>query len=67
MSLHSLVKNLRSELNETLEGISYSIASGRCSEFSEYRHQCGVIEGLSVALEILNNSLKKEEEFDDND
>ena len=35
------------------------IASGRASDFSEYRHVCGVILGLTLADNVINDLVQR--------
>ena len=41
------------------------LAAGRAINFDEYRHVCGVIRGLSLAENIINDLVQKLEHSDD--
>ena len=42
------------------------LVSGRCVDFAEYRHLCGIIRGLELSEQIVDDlvqKLEKEDEF----
>jgi hypothetical protein len=41
------------------------VTSGRAGDFSDYRHICGVIRGLNLAEDIINELVQKMEKSDD--
>jgi hypothetical protein len=41
------------------------LASGQCASFEQYRHLCGVIQGLAIAERYLLDLAKREEESDE--
>jgi hypothetical protein len=41
------------------------VASGRCADFAEYRHICGIIRGLELADQIVDDLVQKMEKDDD--
>jgi hypothetical protein len=50
---------------ERQKQVDYLI-SGRCVDFAEYRHLCGIIRGLELSEQIVDDlvqKLEKEDEF----
>lgn len=41
------------------------VASGRCNDFAEYRHICGIIRGLELADQMVDDLVQKMEKDDD--
>jgi hypothetical protein len=41
------------------------VAAGRAENFDEYRHVCGMIRGLNLAENIINELVQKMEKSDD--
>ncbi len=50
------------ELENLMEEKRTAVASGNCSDIGQYKYQCGVINGLTQAVEIYKEEIKKEEE-----
>ena len=44
--------------------ISQSLAAGNCVNFETYQRLVGQYQGLEYALDILNNLLKEEDEYE---
>mgnify|MGYP003123776543 FL=1 len=40
---------LREQLRRQMNELSDHISGGACKDFAEYRHCCGIIEGLAIA------------------
>tara|TARA_Y100000114_G_scaffold28793_1_gene24577 strand:- start:1963 stop:2166 length:204 start_codon:yes stop_codon:yes gene_type:complete len=51
--MDSVIDYLREKLNERKSHLGESIVNGSSADYSEYRYQVGIIEGLTVALEEL--------------
>jgi hypothetical protein len=41
------------------------VAGGRCADFAEYRHICGIIRGLELADQIVDDLVQKMEKADE--
>lgn len=41
------------------------VVGGRCADFAEYRHICGIIRGLELADQIVDDLVQKLEKDDD--
>jgi len=41
------------------------VVGGRCADFAEYRHICGIIRGLELADQIVDDLVQKMEKDDD--
>jgi len=53
------------ELQEIRTGQEAHITGGRAADHAEYRHVCGVIRGLTLAENIVNDLVQKLEKSDD--
>jgi hypothetical protein len=53
---------LRKELEETLDAHKESVAYGHAKDYAEYRHNAGVIIGLTSALERVKDLQRYQEE-----
>jgi ribosomal protein L17 len=53
------------ELQEIRAAQEDHITSGRAADHAEYRHVCGVIRGLTLAENIVNDLVQKMEKSDD--
>lgn len=56
------VQEIRTEINNQVEGLSY----GSASDFATYQRHCGVIQGLREALVIFEDLVKLTQRDDDN-
>jgi hypothetical protein len=45
-------KNLRAKIEDEIQTRAASIVSGICTDHTQYRYHCGVIEGLRMGLEM---------------
>ena len=45
----TLIEKLKSRLRDLMNDRADNIATGSCTNFDEYKHQSGVIEGLALA------------------
>lgn len=55
----NLDKALRDILREKMNDLADHIAGGACTDFAEYRHTCGIIQGLAIAERELLDLSKK--------
>lgn len=53
------------ELQEIRAAQEAHITGGRAADHAEYRHVCGVIRGLTLAENIVNDLVQKLEKSDD--
>jgi len=53
------------ELNQQKANYEASCSRGFPKDFAEYKHLCGVIQGLGAAIEYLNDLVQKLERADD--
>lgn len=53
------------ELKELRVAQEDHLTSGRAADHAEYRHVCGVIRGLTLAENIVNDLVQKLEKSDD--
>ena len=53
------------ELNQQKAQYESSCSRGFSKDFAEYKHLCGVIQGLGVAIEYLSDLVQKMERADD--
>ena len=49
--MDAILDYLRKQLTEQKNNLSETIISGSAENFSEYKYQIGIIEGLTMALE----------------
>ena len=45
----TLIEKFRSRLRDLMNDRADNVATGSCTDFDEYKHQTGVIEGLALA------------------
>jgi len=56
---------LRQKLREDMNQTADALATGSCKSFEDYRHLCGVIQGLAIAerhLLDLHDAMEKADE-----
>jgi hypothetical protein len=53
------------EIDKLKEEQAFHLANGRAADIEEYRSICGVIRGLNLAENILNDLVQKMEKSDD--
>lgn len=65
MGNHRVLAFIAREIDKLrIEQASF-LSSGRAGDFSEYRHICGIIRGLSHAETIVNDLVQRMEKFED--
>ena len=53
------------ELKQLLDDYVQSLSNGAVEDFAEYKRQCGVIQGLRLALREIEDLAKIQEDDDD--
>jgi len=62
---YKLLAYIAKEIEKLREDQAFHVASGRAAEIEEYRSICGVIRGLSLAENVINDLVQKMEKSDD--
>ena len=65
MNDYKLLAYIAKEIEKLREDQAFHVASGRAADIEEYRSICGVIRGLSLAENVINDLVQKMEKFDD--
>ena len=65
MDAHKLLGHVAREIDKLRADQVTVLTSGRVADHPEYRHICGVIRGLSLAENILNDLVHRMEHSDD--
>ena len=65
MDATRVLQHVRTELDKIRQEQVDFLASGRLTDFAEYRHVCGVIRGLSYAERHLLDLAEKVEKSDE--
>ena len=65
MNDYKLLAYIAKEIEKLREDQAFHVASGRAAEIEEYRSICGVIRGLSLAENVINDLVQKMEKSDD--
>ena len=55
------LKNLQAKLQEEIRKRTGDIALGNLKDFCEYKHMTGIIRGLSLAQQMLNEAAERYE------
>jgi len=64
MDNHRVLAHIAREIDKLrTEQVSF-LSTGRAGDFSEYRHICGIIRGLSHAETIVNDLVQRMEKFE---
>lgn len=63
----SFAEAMRALLRKDMNNYADDLASGACRSFEEYKHLCGVIQGLAYAEAHLLSLLKKVRDDDADD
>ena len=69
MSLETdpFILDLKANIKESIDSMSLSVSRGNCSGFDVYKSVTGKIEGLRLAIDIINNCMKNYARDDDDD
>ena len=65
MNDYKLLAYIAKEIEKLREDQAFHVASGRAADIEEYRSICGVIRGLSLAENVINDLVQKMEKLDD--
>ena len=65
MNDYKLLAHVAKEIEKLKEEQAFHVASGRAADIEEYRTVCGVIRGLSLAENVINDLVQKMEKLDD--
>jgi hypothetical protein len=62
---YKLLAHVAKEIDKLKEEQAFHLANGRAADIEEYRSICGVIRGLNLAENIINDLVQKLEKSDD--
>jgi hypothetical protein len=62
---YKLLAHVAKEIDKLKEEQAFHLANGRAADIEEYRSICGVIRGLNLAENILNDLVQKIENSED--
>lgn len=65
MNDYKLLAHIAKEINKLKEEQAFHLANGRAADIEEYRSICGVIRGLNLAENVINDLVQKMEKSDD--
>lgn len=65
MNDYKLLAYIAKEIEKTREEHAFHIANGKAADIEEYRTVCGVIRGLNLAENVINDLVQKMERSDD--
>jgi hypothetical protein len=65
MDNHRVLAFIAREIDKLRMEQASFLSTGRAGDFSEYRHICGIIRGLSHAETIVNDLVQRMEKFED--
>ena len=65
--IDSFASVLRDKLRADMNNYADDIATGQCSDFTSYKHLCGVIQGLAIAERYLLDLVEKAQKGDEED
>ena len=65
MNDYKLLAHVAKEIEKFKEEQAFHLANGRAAEIEEYRSFCGVIRGLNLAENVINDLVQKMEKSDD--
>lgn len=60
-----ILSHLLAEFQEEIDGNANALHQGAVKDFAEYKHLCGVIQGLRLAQSIVKALADKLENFDE--
>jgi hypothetical protein len=60
-----ILAHVAKEITQQKQSYELSCARGSAKDFAEYRNLCGVIQGLGIAIEHINDLVRKLERDDD--
>jgi len=62
---YKLLAYVAKEIEKLKEEQAFHLANGRAADIEEYRTVCGVIRGLNLAENVINDLVQKMEKSDD--
>jgi len=62
---YKLLAYVAKEIDKLKQDQAFHLANGRVADIEEYRSVCGVIRGLNLAENIINELVQKMEKSDD--
>jgi hypothetical protein len=62
---YKLLAHVAKEIDKLKQDQAFHLANGRAADIEEYRSVCGVIRGLNLAENIINELVQKMEKSDD--
>ena len=65
MNDYKLLAHVAKEIEKLREEQGFHVASGRAADIEEYRTVCGVIRGLNLAENVINDLVQKLEKSND--
>ena len=65
MNDYKLLAHVAKEIDKLKEEQAFHLANGRAADIEEYRSICGVIRGLNLAENVINDLVQKMERSDD--
>ena len=65
MNDYKLLAHVARELRQLKDEQAFHVSSGRAADIEEYRTVCGVIRGLNLAENLINDLVQKMENSDE--
>ena len=65
MNDYKLLAHVAKEIEKLKEEQAFHVANGRAADIEEYRTVCGVIRGLNLSENVINDLVQKMEKSDD--
>ena len=65
MNDYKLLAHVAKEIEKLREEQAFHVANGRAADIEEYRNVCGVIRGLNLAENIINDLVQRMEKSDE--
>lgn len=65
MNDYKLLSHIAREIKQLKDEQAFHVSSGRAADIEEYRNVCGVIRGLNLAENVINDLVQKMEKSDD--
>ena len=65
MNETQLLTHLVNELSQQRKSYELACSRGSAKDFAEYKSLCGVLQGLGIAIELINDLVKKLEHDDE--
>jgi hypothetical protein len=62
---YKLLAHVAKEISKLKQEREAHVAGGRAADIEEYRNVCGVIRGLSLAEDVINDLVQKMEKSDE--